>query len=256
VILNHGLGDNADSWRSFQSRLSKRARVCSWDRPGYGTSDPSDQPLNVTFTVSQLEALLSADGIAPPYIVVGHSYGGFEALMFAHRNPKTTTALVLVDPSFPHQDRLVIKADPSYGRMYQQMMADRVRISRECLAKMESKSDNCEGPTDQEHFKAYIRGRLSVYENWDRSSDQIEVITTLGSMPLYVLTAALNSSDRPPVHKAWHVMHERYAQLSSVGIHRAVPGSGHKIQDDRPDVLVATVMEAIAASRSVRVGRP
>jgi hypothetical protein len=106
-------------------------------------------------------------------------------------------------------------------------------------------NDTCMGQT-----KTFLRSQLSVYENWNRSSTEVENIRSLGSMPLYVLTAQNNASDHPKMAAAWHRMHERYARLSTRGVHRYVPRSDHVIQRDRPDILVQTVAEAIKASKS------
>jgi hypothetical protein len=59
----------------------------------------------------------------------------------------------------------------------------------------------------------------------------------------------MQETDVPLIADAWYDMHERYARLSTAGIHRVVPGSAHNIQDERPDVLTATIAEAIWRSR-------
>lgn len=244
VILNAGMSADFRSWLGVQPRIAKLTRVCSWDRPGHGKSDPSDMPLDAAYVASQLELLLATGQVAPPYVIVGHSYGGFEALMFAHMYPKATAAVVLVDPSFPHHERVFAAASPSFGREYKKLQTDRIELARKCLAMPDTANHICMGQS-----KSFLRSHLSIYENWDRSSDEVESIRSLGRLPLYVLTAKNNADDGSKVAAAWIAMHERYAHLSSIGIHRVVPGATHMMQDDRPDVLVATIAEAIAASQ-------
>jgi len=262
VLLLAGLGDDADSWRTVQPRIAKLTRVCSYDRPGYGTSDASAHRQDVTYTTSQLEILLRTANIGPPYIVVGHSYGGFEAVMFAHRNRGSTGALVLVDSSFPHHDQIFSQAAPSYGQWYRKLMSDRIVISRKCIAAIRSGHNNCWGLSSDERALAYLTSKLSVYENWDASSDQVASVNTLGDLPLFVLTAGAPASmegkdekEGPAIAAAWYSMHERYARLSSAGVHRLVPGALHMIQDDRPDVVVATIAEAIWQSANRQDGK-
>jgi hypothetical protein len=77
VILDSGLGDTYVSWRKVQPQIAKFARVCSYDRAGLGYSDSSSQPRTSKVIATELHALLQAAGIAPPYVLVGHSMAGF-----------------------------------------------------------------------------------------------------------------------------------------------------------------------------------
>lgn len=258
VLLNAGLGGDADSWRGVQHRIARFTRVCSWDRPGFGTSDESGARQDAAYTTSQLEKLLSAAGVRPPYVIVGHSYGGFEAVLFAHRNKSATRALVLVDPSYPHLDRIFLEAAPSVGRVYREDVKRRMDASRECLASIAANKGGCAGPPESDPARraSFHRSRLSIYENWETSANQVERVRTLGRLPLFVLTAGKYSpsegedpADQPKAVAAWTGMHQRYARLSKAGVQREVPGAGHMIQDDRPDIVVATIEEAIAVSR-------
>src|SRR3954465_12438069 len=73
VILDSGLGDTYLSWRKVQPEIAIFARVCSYDRAGLGYSDPSSSPRTSSVIATELHALLHATGIAPPYVLVGHS---------------------------------------------------------------------------------------------------------------------------------------------------------------------------------------
>jgi pimeloyl-ACP methyl ester carboxylesterase len=258
VVLNAGLGGDADSWRGVQHRIAQFTRVCSWDRPGFGTSDESEAPQDAAYTTSQLERLLSAAGVEPHYVIVGHSYGGFEAVLFAHRNKSATRALVLVDPTYPHLDRIFLQAAPSLGRIYSEYLKRRIELGRECLRPMEANKDECAGPraSDPARRASFLRSRLSIYESWEVSATQVEGVKALGRLPLFVLTAGEHSltegadpADELKAAAAWNGMHQRYARLSTIGVQRRVPGAGHMIQDDRPDILVDTIKAAIAVAR-------
>jgi pimeloyl-ACP methyl ester carboxylesterase len=257
VVLNAGLGGDADSWRGVQSRIADFTRVCSWDRPGFGTSDESGASQDAEYTTMQLEKLLSAADVRPPYVVVGHSYGGFEAILFAHRNKRATRALVLLDPTYPHLDQIFLKAAPSNGRLYREYMKRRIEIGRECLTSVIAYRAACAVPSvsDPTRRKAFLRSRLSMYESWDLSSKQVAAVKTLGRLPLIVLTAGKQSAmegsdlaDEAKTTAAWTAMHQRYAKLSSAGSQRIVADAGHMIHEERPDLVVATIQEAIAVS--------
>ncbi|UZK67797.1 alpha/beta fold hydrolase [Sphingomonas sp. M1-B02] len=256
VVLNAGLGGDADSWRGVQHQIAQSTRVCSWDRPGFGSSDESGASQDAAYTTSQLEKLLSAADVRPPYVIVGHSYGGYESVLFAHRNEKATRALVLLDPTYPHLDRIFLQAAPSIGRLYSDYLKGRIAVGRACLAA--AAKEGCAGPPDKDPARraAFLRSRLSIYESWQASAVQVGAVKALGRLPLFVLTAGVHSptdgadpADEPKAEAAWNGMHQRYAKLSTVGVHRRVPGAGHMIHDDRPDIVVATIEEAIAVAR-------
>ncbi len=101
VILEGGRTAGSLVWAWVQRDVSKVSRVCSYDRPGYGWSDPTDIPLDAAHTSQQLHAFLQAANEKPPYIVVGHSMGGAYARMFAGDHREELAGLVLVDATHP-----------------------------------------------------------------------------------------------------------------------------------------------------------
>jgi pimeloyl-ACP methyl ester carboxylesterase len=82
-----------------QPELAKLARVCSYDRAGFGWSDAGPMPRMAGRIVDELRTLLDRAGVPPPFLPVGHSFGGLVALIFAHRFRRETAGLVLVDPA-------------------------------------------------------------------------------------------------------------------------------------------------------------
>ena len=68
-----------------------------------GRSDPADSPRDGGHVVDELRALLSAQDLKPPYVLVGHSLGGLYMQLYARRYPDEVSALVLVDSTHPNQ---------------------------------------------------------------------------------------------------------------------------------------------------------
>jgi pimeloyl-ACP methyl ester carboxylesterase len=121
VVLVSGFGDNAEVWNTSQTTPSSTAsaatstaqstaptvyrgvgeftRVCAYDRPGTSDSRSTDvpQPTSAQRSADDLAKLLGAAGEAPPYVVVGHSYGGPIVRLFAGDRPEQVGGLVLVD---------------------------------------------------------------------------------------------------------------------------------------------------------------
>src|SRR5215467_15880005 len=88
VLSEEGLGGASLNWTWVQRRVAKVSRVCSYDRPGYGWSDPSDAPMDAANTSRQLYALLRGANEKGPYIAVGHSGGGAYMRLFAAEHRK------------------------------------------------------------------------------------------------------------------------------------------------------------------------
>ena len=101
VVLESGISASSLNWRTVQTEVAKFARVCSYDRPGLGWSDLCDQACTPASLAKQLHTLLHNAGIAAPYVLVGHSFGGLIIQAFAHQFADETAGLVLVDPLDP-----------------------------------------------------------------------------------------------------------------------------------------------------------
>lgn len=101
VVFDAGLGRSADDWSKVQQSVRETTRACTYDRAGYGWSDPGPAPRTSGRLASELRTLLARAEVPPPYIVVGHSFGGYNARLFSSFFPNDTLGLVLVDP--PHE---------------------------------------------------------------------------------------------------------------------------------------------------------
>src|SRR5215207_4765289 len=85
VITESGLGGTSLDWSLVQPAVAQTTRICSYDRAGWGWSDPGPSPRTSGRIVEELRSLLAAAGIAGPYVLVGHSVGGLHAQLFASR---------------------------------------------------------------------------------------------------------------------------------------------------------------------------
>jgi pimeloyl-ACP methyl ester carboxylesterase len=104
VVLDAGSPNTSKTWRWVQPQLARQTRVCAYDRAGLGRSAPPPRGHRTPRTqVRELRLMLSAARIPGPYVVVGHSWGGLLARIFAHDYPAQTTGVVLVDATtFPY----------------------------------------------------------------------------------------------------------------------------------------------------------
>jgi pimeloyl-ACP methyl ester carboxylesterase len=97
VVFESGMGASCLSWTLVQPEVAKFSRAVSYDRAGHGWSDPAREPRTAQQIAQELHLLLDAASIPGPYILVGHSFGGYVNRAFAHRYRNEVVGMVLVD---------------------------------------------------------------------------------------------------------------------------------------------------------------
>ena len=105
VVFDSGGNQPGYSRILVQREVAKSTRACWYDRAGYGWSDPAPWRRSSADIADDLHKLLRAVGVPPPYVLVGHSFGGFRNVrVFAARNPGEVAGMVLVDSAdeFPY----------------------------------------------------------------------------------------------------------------------------------------------------------
>jgi pimeloyl-ACP methyl ester carboxylesterase len=281
VILTSGLGAPAWTWSPVQSDIAKTTRVCAWDRPGWGLSEGSATPQNVATTTADLEAALATGEIAGPYVVVGHSLGASESLLFADRRPEQTVGMVLVDPSIPDQDARRERVAPGLAQPNLDQIAGLLRscaeqIRRGSLQVGGPDPDNCLTFGFAPFFPDALNEALTAnllasplqYETQasfaltrpESSRIVVNLQRNYRDMPLIVLTATVSAPTAPdstPEQLAayaawtdeWNRGHDELAALSTRGINARVPGANHNIHNTRRQVVIDAVEAVVAEAR-------
>jgi len=101
VVFDAALGASSISWMFVQPRVTEFARTFSYDRAGFAWSDAGSMPRTAGRIADELRVLLTRAGEPPPYLLVGHSYGGLVMRVFASRYRADVAGMVLVDPAHP-----------------------------------------------------------------------------------------------------------------------------------------------------------
>ncbi len=270
VVLTAGAGDQSLAWRSLQSTLAGHGSVCSWDRAGFGFSGPSPDVQDVEHRTRDLERVLSGAGIRPPYVLVAHSIGSFETLLYAFRHPRDVAGIVLIDPSSPDQNERIRQAAPAFHAVLDPLQKGQLAQLEKCVndagrAPLITDPDCLAPPIpgypqilqDRLAFvdrqTAGKRNFLSMLDAMMSGRDSVQLKTAwraLGDVPLVVLTAGSPppvpvtgeaAKDVPKMQAEWNRMHDDLAALSSQGVNRTVAGASHYIYVDQPE----TVLNAI-----------
>lgn len=115
VVFENGSRATIEGWGKVLDAVSPDATIFAYNRPGYGQSDTAGTPRDGATIVEELRSTLRRKGLAPPYVLVGHSLGGLYMQLFARRYPQEVKGLVLVDALYP---RVIKKPDefPFYAR--------------------------------------------------------------------------------------------------------------------------------------------
>ena len=259
VILDSGLGESYLSWRKVQPQIAKFTRVCSYDRAGLGYSDASSQPRTSNVIAEELHALLKAADILPPYVIVGHSMGGYDVRVYTSLYRNEIVGMVLVDSSHPDQEN---RFPPELKNMEGSWQRESQFVAVTMPFGIPRLLGLCEGDAliraaDCNWHSA--REQLAEMRAFSESAAETAKTGSLSDMPLAVLSHDPDkpSSDLPPdlakpVNEAWEKMQEELAHLSIRGTQTVAKNSAHYIQIDRPDVVIEAVRRVVEQARQAQ----
>jgi pimeloyl-ACP methyl ester carboxylesterase len=106
VVYLHGLGGDGSDIKSINAQLASQVRVCTYDRLNVGRSDSDPGRHTGADSVRDLHNLLEAGRVPGPYLLVGFSFGGLLAIMYAGTYPDQVMGLVSLDGSLPTDDQV------------------------------------------------------------------------------------------------------------------------------------------------------
>jgi pimeloyl-ACP methyl ester carboxylesterase len=259
VIFDAGLGDSYMSWRKVQPQIARLTKVCSYDRAGLGYSDSSPRARTSKTIAEELHMLLRSAAIPAPYVLVGHSMGGFDVRLYASAYRGDVAGLVLVDSSHPEQQKRLPAAvnDLDAGWVREQeffelaMPFGIARVLGFCGEDAEVRAAEC-------NFHS-VRESVKELKSVSESAAQAATAGSLGDIPLAVLSS---DPDRPqldlpedlvkPTNEAWQQMQNELAQLSSRSTHTVVKNSGHYIQLDQPGAVIEAIKKVVGQVREAQ----
>lgn len=222
VVFESGLGHGKRVWGPVFNGVSAITRAVAYDRAGYGQSEASAEPRSGLQIVAELRALLQTQGMAPPYVLVGHSLGGTYMKLFAKNHPDEVAGVVLVDAR--HSE---------FTQRCRELGVPRLLYDPpEALLTLLAPTPRAELEAAPLSLKQARRGG------------------TFPDVPLIVLTQG-NAAARWPAKlgKVWAASQLRMAKMSSLGRIKVLDDAGHNVHMDRPDVVVRAVLNVVRAAR-------
>jgi pimeloyl-ACP methyl ester carboxylesterase len=272
VVLEAGALNDSSTWYKVQPLLAAHARVCAYDRAGFGFSSEGPLPRNLDADVADLHALIQRAGLTTPLVMVGHSLGSNIVRRYASRYPADLSAMVLLDP--PAQD--IGRFAPAWQKDEDTLSVQRFAFLHRCEAAAEKHElpsndpelSHCLGEADplastrlnavnlaHQSRPAFWHTVLSVLQDNARVFKQpVPARETHGSTPLSVLSAANTYADAQPRDRKGleEARAHTQAQIVATSSHSTlvrVPDTSHDIQIDQPEAVVNAVEQSMRMAR-------
>lgn len=253
VVFDSGMGGFSLEWVDIQTALSRYTRVCTYDRAGYGWSDRSPYPRTTQVMVQELHRLLRMAHVPPPYLLAGHSFGGYNIRYFAGEFPHEVVGLLLIDASHPQQFSYFPKVPVHKVSVPRPPRSSRIHIVRPAF------------PLDypeQIRQLAYMlmvrrhsaRIQLQELEHFQESAQEVVAQDArFPHLPVTILTRGErvwpNTLYGDAMERVWSFLQHDLLSLSDKSEQIIALHSGHAIQLDQPQLVVAAALKELRIAR-------
>lgn len=269
LVLEMGAGTSSLVWETVYRDLSRVTHVCAYDRAGYGWSDAGPMPRTGDALVSDLHALLRASGEHGPFVLAGHSFGGWVIRLYRARHPENVVGIALVDAAHPRQWRelppeiwsMTRSVAGTMGWMATagrfgllRLMVDRLATQRLPDSVMPAYRATVIRPSAIASFASEVA-------NSERIAERVEKLDDLDDLPLAVVTAGRSfdafravAPDWPfeEAQRTWMRLQAEFLGLSTRSRQYVSPESTHDIQTDDPGLVVTALTDLVEVVRADR----
>jgi pimeloyl-ACP methyl ester carboxylesterase len=230
VIMESGHNPATELWQSIRDGVAEFTTACYYDRANYGRSDQDPvKPRPNEIYVQDLHTLLEESGLVGPYVLVGHSFGGFITRLYADNFPEDVVGMVLVDSYHPDQwERFeVVLGAP---------------------------------------ISSYLFTGIAVHAT-SRGVDEEGVaslakeVSTLGNIPIVVFTEeawhiapvasdvnTFTDDELALIQKTWLEMQEELVHLSSAGMFVIGEDTAPTMYIEQPELVIEAIISVIQAT--------
>lgn len=214
IVLEAGLGDTLSVWKDVQPELGRCTRTVSYTRAGYPGSGRAAGTRDARAVVDELRAALQARGIAPPYVLVGHSLGGLYVQYFARQHPAEVRGLLLLDPTHPDQlERMQTESPGAYRLVKMASMLMPPVVKRE-------------------------------FRDSTAAGGQVRQSPAAADLPVRVLSSTrAGPGETDSFRELAARLQRETAAMYPRAAHEFVEGSGHYVQRDKPELVIAAALE-------------
>ena len=248
VVFESAIGGWSVDWERVQPLVATNTRVCSYDRAGYGWSEPREESaISSQLIANELHQLLMNAKEKGPYLIVAHSLGGLHLQAFVHTYPKEVVGAVLVDSS--HEDQFTWEA-PTYWNTPKPAVVptepefdlDLIKWTPATRKLIDQSRQDPQWQATTNKESQGIRDSVLQLREFDR----------LPNIPLIVLTHGAEKKLEDywsPRDLLWNQLQRDLSTLSPRSEHIHVPGAMHYIQLDNPDIVATSINRIVAIAR-------
>jgi pimeloyl-ACP methyl ester carboxylesterase len=254
VVIEAGLGDWSTSWGFVQSEVAKTTRVCTYDRAGAGWSDPGPLPRDAAQFAKELHTLLQKADVPGPYVMVGHSLGGFGVRVFVHEYASDVAGVVLIESMSPKQLPQLstqVGPQPNMQSLIYSVFTGLARVGAvRLLVRPVTHLLSTETlPTENVYYSRFVRTQsMQTARDESRSLQasgaEAAAVKDFGDLPLIVLTGRLHTD--PPDWQTWQT---ELLQLSSTRQQLFAENGNHGIQFEQPEAASAAILQMVQQVR-------
>jgi len=219
VVFEGGFGTGIASWSTVQKEVAAFARTVSYDRAGLGQSELGPKPRSAKQIATELHTALEKAGIKPPYVLVGHSFGGIYVRVFADMYPKEVVGMVLIDPS-----------QESFNDWLKKSQLARLKDAQAQIAKAP------EG----------VQAEAAATEV---SYGEARVAKVPPGIPVTLLSATEDETMPADARRLWIEKHEEWIATVPGGKHIVVEKTQHFIQAQQPKLVIETIQQMLNPQR-------
>ena len=211
LVFDSGYGASSENWNPIKDEVAKFSKIFIYDRAGVGKSEMDDRPRHSQQSVENLRVLLKKAGVKPPYVLVGHSFGGLNIRLFASTYPEEVAGVILLDSTHEDQNKIL----PSL-------------FTKE---------------VQEAYFNQFtLEGSLNEVEE---SLEQVRTSKSFRNIPLIVVTGGLQPFHTVESMATWMRFQRELTNLSTNKKHIVVEDAGHAIHTDQPQVVVDVIRDML-----------
>ena len=219
VVFEGGFGAGIASWSTVQKEVAAFARTVSYDRAGLGQSELGPKPRTAKQIANELHTALEKAGVKPPYVLVGHSFGGIYVRVFAEMYPKEVVGMVLLDPSLESFNDWLKKNQPA-----------RLKDAHAQIAKAPEGVQAEDAATDTSYEQARV------------AKVPTGILVTL-------LSATEDETMPADARRVWIEKHKEWIATVPGAKHIVVEKTGHLIQAQQPKLVIDTIRQTLSQIR-------
>ncbi len=261
LVMDAGLPGTCLDWSWVQDELANYARVITYDRAGYGWSELGPKPRTSLQEVNELRELLQKEKINKPYILVGHSYGGLNMLLYAYTYPDEVAGLVLIDSTHPDYHEFLPEEfkDMENSKLTQLKIGAVLspfgiqRLLNISLSPYKLPKDLKDAGRAMGFRNAAFNAAYNEFLVVEKSLEQVKKVKDLGDIPLLIITKGLETPKikgftdemMAEYENGLEELQKQFLSLSTNSRQVIAEDSGHFIHYDNPEMVIQEIRQMI-----------